>query len=63
MFGTEGEWEQLPAYQYLDENDGVYYVASFPTDVQFDSLDQERKDNYYEMRDAVEEILETFSFQ
>lgn len=32
MFGSVDAWKQLPAAQYLDEKDGVYYAASFPTD-------------------------------
>ena len=63
MFGSVDAWKQLPAAQYLDEKDGVYYAASFPTDVQFDPEDEERKENYYAMRDEMEGILKTFRFQ
>lgn len=60
MYGKDGEWEYLPSYRFLGEKDGIYYVATFPTDVQFDTNNQEITNLYYEMREDIDTILETF---
>lgn len=59
-YQTDGEWEYLPSYLYLGEKDGAYYVATFPTDVQFDIEDEGNQDIYRKMSDEVDAILETF---
>lgn len=55
-----GLWEDLPSYEFLAEKDGVYYVAEFPTDVQFDAANEAI---YYEMRADIDGILETFTLR
>lgn len=55
-----GLWEDLPSYEFLAEKDGVYYVAEFPTDVQFDAANEAI---YYEMREDIDGILATFTLK
>ncbi len=57
---SEDEWKDLPDYRFLAQKDGVYYVALFPTDVQFDMEDEENMQLYYEMKEDVETILDSF---
>ncbi len=63
IYKQDGEWEYLPSYQFLGEKDGVYYVAEFPTDVQFDIENQENQQIYKEMQGDIEGILGTFALK
>lgn len=55
-----GLWEELPGYEFLAGKDGVYYVAEFPTDVQFDA---ENEAIYREMQEDIGGILDTFTLR
>ena len=63
IYKQDGEWEYLPSYQFLGEKDGAYYVATFPTDVQFDIENQENQQIYKEMQEDIEGILATFALK
>lgn len=63
MCGKDGEWESFPSYRFLGEKDGIYYVATFPTDVQFDMNNKEIMNLYYEMQEDIDTILETFTMK
>ncbi len=59
-FSAETFYIEFPEYRFLGEKDGVYYVATFPTDVQFDMNNKEIMNLYYEMQEDIDTILETF---
>ncbi|MEY8428315.1 zinc ribbon domain-containing protein [Lachnospiraceae bacterium 46-15] len=63
MYGADGEWEYLPSYRFLGEKDGIYYVAAFPTDVQFDIDNEENTNLYHKMQEDIDTILETFTMK
>lgn len=58
-YSSREEFEYLPAYELLQEKNGYYYVAMFPTDVQFDYNSEELTEIYNSMYDQVDEILRT----
>lgn len=59
MYETDSKWDYPPEYRFLGEKDGIYYVADFPTDVQFDMDNEENTNLYYKMREDIDTILET----
>lgn len=63
MYGKDGEWDYLPSYRFLGEKDGIYYIATFPTDVQFDIDSEENTNLYHKMQEDIDTILETFTMK
>ena len=59
-FSAETFYIEFPEYLFLGEKDGIYYIAAFPTDVQFDMDNEENTNLYYKIREVIDTILETF---
>ena len=59
-FSAETFYIEFPEYLFLGEKDGIYYIAAFPTDVQFDMDNEENTNLYYKIREDIDTILETF---
>lgn len=58
-----GEEIEFPSFEILGEKDGMTYIATFPTDVEFDPENEISAAEYFDMYDYVESILSTFYFK
>lgn len=56
------DYQDLPAYQVLGTQDGVAYVAIYPTDVQTEGASDTAKAQYVEVLQGVEEVINSFQF-
>ena len=56
------DYMDLPAYQFLAEQEGVSYIAVYPTDVQTEDASEIAKEQYYELLQGVEEVVDSFRF-
>ena len=56
------DYMDLPAYQFLAEQEGVSYIAVYPTDVQTEDASETAKEQYYELLQGVEEVIDSFRF-
>lgn len=54
------DYLDLPAYQVLGTQDGVAYVAIYPTDVQTEGASDTAKAQYYAVLQGVEEVVNSF---
>ena len=53
---TDNSYEDMPAYEIVAENNGVTYVAIYPTDVQTEGASKAASEQYYELMQTVEEV-------
>ena len=56
----DNSYEDLPAYEVVTENNGVTYVAIYPTDVQTEGASEAASKKYYELMQTVEEVINSF---
>ena len=51
---------EYPAYDVLKETEEAVYIITYPTDVQFDPADQKSTEEYMNMFEEVDLLIESF---
>lgn len=50
-------YKELPAYELVGKWNGIYYVAQFPTDVQFEGATEKAAKQYQTLNKSVEKVV------
>lgn len=57
---TDELYLEFPAYDILKETEEAVYIITYPTDVQFDPADQKSTEEYMNMFEDVDLLIESF---
>lgn len=57
---TDEIYKEYPAYEVLKETKEAVYVIIYPSDVQFDPADQQSTEEYLDMFNSINEVIEKF---
>ncbi len=63
LFRSKEDIENLPSYEIITYKDGIYYVATYPTDAQYDFTNTELSNSYMKMRREVPQVIRTFNLK
>lgn len=58
-YPSKEDFEYLPSYDILKEQDGFYYVVEYPTDIQFDPDSKENAKIYQQLSKDIDDVLDT----
>ena len=57
---TDEIYKEYPAYEILKETDEAVYVIIYPSDVQFDPADEQSTQEYLDMFNSIDEVIQLF---
>lgn len=58
---TDESFRELPSYELVGKWNGIYYVAEFPTDVQFEGATKAAAKQYQKLNKSVEKVVRSIA--